>query len=78
MRPDHVTPAVPHEPAIPRQRTESPSDASSDQPVCRCTHAASLHEHFRAGTDCALCRCGHYRSSAAFGDLLIGLLRKGR
>jgi hypothetical protein len=29
--------------------------------TCRCGHPASVHEHYRAGDDCPLCDCTHYR-----------------
>lgn len=25
--------------------------------TCRCGHARTAHQHYRAGTDCALCDC---------------------
>lgn len=28
---------------------------------CKCGHVAHAHEHYRAGTDCALCECTVYR-----------------
>lgn len=27
----------------------------------RCGHTRDSHQHFRQGTDCALCRCPRYR-----------------
>ncbi|MGQ0574890.1 MAG: hypothetical protein ACT4RN_11895 [Pseudonocardia sp.] len=29
---------------------------------CRCGHGRDAHEHFRRGSDCALCGCPRYRS----------------
>ncbi|MCZ2829874.1 hypothetical protein O2W14_13605 [Modestobacter sp. VKM Ac-2986] len=28
---------------------------------CSCGHGKRTHEHYRAGSDCALCGCGSYR-----------------
>jgi hypothetical protein len=30
---------------------------------CRCGHDATVHEHWRAGSDCATCDCTRYRST---------------
>lgn len=30
-------------------------------PRCRCGHRRSAHEHYRLGSDCALCRCNRFR-----------------
>jgi hypothetical protein len=27
---------------------------------CSCGHGRQLHEHYRTGTDCALCSCARY------------------
>jgi hypothetical protein len=27
---------------------------------CACGHGKQAHEHYRRGTDCALCRCGKF------------------
>lgn len=32
---------------------------------CTCGHAAQAHEHYRRGTDCALCSCAKFRAGAA-------------
>jgi len=29
--------------------------------ACTCGHARDLHEHYRRGTDCALCSCPRFR-----------------
>jgi hypothetical protein len=29
--------------------------------ACRCGHFEGAHEHYRRGTDCALCSCDRYR-----------------
>lgn len=31
--------------------------------LCLCGHASEAHEHYRRGTDCALCDCKRYRSA---------------
>jgi hypothetical protein len=28
---------------------------------CRCGHDVTVHEHWRAGSDCATCSCTRYR-----------------
>ena len=41
-----------------------PDPAGSSLPICRCGHDRHLHEHYRRGTDCALCGsavCPRYR-----------------
>jgi len=32
---------------------------------CTCGHAALAHEHYRRGTDCALCTCPKFRAGTA-------------
>lgn len=34
---------------------------------CSCGHVRAAHEHYRRGTDCALCGCGRYRGRRWFG-----------
>ena len=29
---------------------------------CRCGHQARAHEHYRRGSDCALCECSRYKA----------------
>jgi len=29
--------------------------------ACRCGHDKKAHEHYRPGSDCALCNCPRYR-----------------
>jgi hypothetical protein len=31
---------------------------------CTCGHAANAHEHYRRGTDCALCSCPKFRAGS--------------
>jgi hypothetical protein len=31
---------------------------------CRCGHAEQAHEHYRRGTDCALCECARFRAGS--------------
>ena len=41
-----------------------------DRDGCRCGHARNAHEHYRAGTDCALCRpgvCNRFKRASRFG-----------
>lgn len=37
------------------------SHASTETAVCVCGHAQDAHEHYRPGSDCALCDCPRYR-----------------
>jgi len=32
---------------------------------CRCGHPEGAHEHYRRGTDCALCQCPKFKAGAA-------------
>jgi hypothetical protein len=46
---------------------------------CRCGHVSVAHEHYRRGTDCALCGCGRYKSAQARRGLvgyLVGVARE--
>jgi hypothetical protein len=45
---------------------------------CRCGHPGDVHEHFRAGSDCAECRCGRYRAGTGLAEQLLLALRRGR
>lgn len=40
--------------------------------TCGCGHGRTAHEHYRRGTDCALCGCERYRRP------LLRRLRSGR
>jgi hypothetical protein len=31
---------------------------------CTCGHAANAHEHYRRGTDCAMCSCPKFRAGS--------------
>jgi hypothetical protein len=31
---------------------------------CTCGHGADAHEHYRRGTDCALCSCPKFRAGS--------------
>ena len=46
----------------PRPRTVQarPAPAPTVKP-CRCGHGKQTHEHYRRGSDCALCGCDRYR-----------------
>ncbi len=44
-----------------------------DPKPCRCGHVRRAHEHYRNGTDCALCTCQRFRSRARpMGDPTLG------
>lgn len=34
---------------------------SADSAVCVCGHVQDAHEHYRPGSDCALCDCPRFR-----------------
>jgi hypothetical protein len=43
---------------------EPPADTAVDTgTACDCGHIEGAHEHYRRGTDCALCPCARYRKS---------------
>jgi hypothetical protein len=64
----------PRPPALPRQR--EPEHDTPRTATCRCGHDATLHEHFRGGSDCATCDCGHFRR-ASLATVLITALQRG-
>lgn len=44
------------------------TDPPADTPVvtgkaCQCGHVEGAHEHYRRGTDCALCPCARFRKA---------------
>ena len=42
------------------------------RPTCRCGHPYTAHEHYRPGTECALCQdggCARYRPAGVVGAL---------
>lgn len=44
---------------------------SDTETVCRCGHERTAHEHYRSGTDCALCgagQCDRFSAVTAPGD----------
>lgn len=41
---------------------------------CRCGHGSVVHEHFRAGKDCAQCGCGRFRDAAGLEARIAALL----
>ena len=42
---------------------------------CHCGHGRSVHEHYRPGTDCALCDCPTYSTDPPPGDYPAGAAR---
>ncbi len=45
---------------------------------CLCGHAADAHEHYRDGSDCALCpsgNCLRFRSAVRLRDRVVTRLR---
>jgi hypothetical protein len=53
----------------PRPDVVGPSVAPPAAQVkpCRCGHGRQAHEHYRRGSDCALCGCGRYRRRRLLG-----------
>ncbi len=35
---------------------------------CRCGHPDKAHEHYRRGTDCALCACPKFKARGTRGE----------
>jgi hypothetical protein len=36
-------------------------DLAADSATCVCGHQQAAHEHYRRGSDCALCDCPRFR-----------------
>ncbi len=52
----------------------TPGGSGDQVRACVCGHPETAHQHYRAGTDCALCTCPRFRSPAGrLGDLATGL-----
>lgn len=62
--------------AIPWVPSPRPVMTTTRVSSCRCGHTAELHEHYRAGSECAACGCGRYRTTAAFAAQLTALMRR--
>jgi hypothetical protein len=43
------------------------TDKTPPRRKCVCGHQREVHEHYRRGTDCALCSCRPYRSWLSLG-----------
>ena len=52
---------------------EQGSDAA-----CGCGHANLAHQHYRKGTDCALCVCARFKESVPVARKGLRLLRRPR
>jgi hypothetical protein len=51
-------------------------DKTSDA-ACRCGHGRLAHEHYRAGTECALCPdCRRFRPATGMVSRLVAALRQ--
>ena len=42
---------------LPLTRPQSPAEEAK---ACRCGHVQGTHEHYRRGSDCAVCDCTKY------------------
>ena len=47
----------------------------SEVRLCACGHEEEAHRHYRVGTDCSLCECPRFRSSAGLGVRLADAAR---
>lgn len=45
--------------------------------ACRCGHIAVAHEHYRDGSDCALCDCKRYRRPGRVLAVIKAKLSRG-
>jgi hypothetical protein len=54
---DPASGARPAGPGLPARRQGKGDTGRS----CRCGHGKRAHEHYRAGSDCALCDCAKFR-----------------
>lgn len=52
--------------------------ASDDDMPCGCGHANRAHQHYRKGTDCALCVCPRFTAARAGERRGFRLLRRPR
>jgi hypothetical protein len=65
------TPATPPSTGQPVPATPvPPADAG---PTCSCGHPRQAHQHYRRGSDCAMCGCGRFRRPR---PLQLGLRRR--
>ncbi len=46
-------------------------------PACVCGHAKVAHEHYRDGSDCAVCACKRYRRPSRVLDVIKAKLGRG-
>jgi hypothetical protein len=64
-----------------RQPDVRQPDVALGEP-CRCGHISVAHEHYRRGSDCALCGCGRYQVARArhgvFGALVAVARERSR
>ncbi|RFU21316.1 hypothetical protein D0Z06_11060 [Geodermatophilus marinus] len=58
---DQPSPRTPAPPRPPLRAVGEPAAAPGAGPPCTCGHARTAHEHYRRGSDCALCTCERYR-----------------
>jgi hypothetical protein len=64
-QPTPGTPAQPGAAGQPPSVTQPPPvDAG---PACTCGHPRQAHEHYRRGSDCALCGCARFRRRCGLG-----------
>jgi hypothetical protein len=54
-------PAVPEAPPAPSDPAAAADQCSG--PRCTCGHGKRAHQHYRRGSDCALCACRRFRST---------------
>jgi hypothetical protein len=51
---------------------DAPGPVRGEGPPCTCGHGRTAHEHYRRGTDCALCTCARFRKNRPLLDRLRG------
>lgn len=51
---------------LPGTRPLTPAEEAK---ACRCGHVALAHEHYRRGTDCAVCECTKFKRNERAGFL---------
>lgn len=52
----HIVPRIDVD--LPATRPQSPAEEAK---ACLCGHVVGTHEHYRRGSDCAVCDCMKYR-----------------
>jgi hypothetical protein len=67
------TPSGDPTPQTPPASTPAGPGVPDAGPACTCGHGRQAHEHYRRGSDCALCDCARFRRRR---HLRLGLRRR--